>query len=226
MLLSPFSCTSLLDTALVSNHIPSESSFQAQITQLTSRHLFLDIIFLPWLTLPLILLVQCYRFVWQGFGSGGAIGVASVRSCEKLPPCLIKPVPAGSKTDSSLAKAKPISDSGSTSVITHLRRAKKPAVKQHSRKRSETMWKKQLCRNQGQWRKREEEVLRKPEQRVFSCSPWWRPWWGRLSPCSPWRSMVEQIYTCSPWKGPCTRACGCLKKAVIPWRARTGAGSC
>ena len=22
----------------------------------------------------------CYRFVWQGFGGGGAIGVASVRS--------------------------------------------------------------------------------------------------------------------------------------------------
>jgi len=43
----------------------------------------------------------------------GAIGVASVRSCEKLPQCLIKPVPAGSL----LAKAKPISNGGSTSVI-------------------------------------------------------------------------------------------------------------
>jgi len=29
----------------------------------------------------------------------GAIGVASVRSCEKLPPCLIEPVPATSKMD-------------------------------------------------------------------------------------------------------------------------------
>jgi len=44
--------------------------------------------------------------------------VASVRSCEKLPPCLIEPVPAGSKMDPLLAKAKPISDGGSTSVIT------------------------------------------------------------------------------------------------------------
>ena len=61
---------------------------------------------------------SCYGFVWQGFGSGGAIGVASVRSCKKLPPCLIKPVPAGSKMDPPLAKAKPISDGGSTSVIT------------------------------------------------------------------------------------------------------------
>jgi len=45
-----------------------------------------------------------------------------VQSCEKLPPCLIKPVPAGSKTDASLAKAKPISDGGSVSGTTYLRR--------------------------------------------------------------------------------------------------------
>jgi len=63
--------------------------------------------------------------------------VASVRSCEKLPPCLIEPVscekllpcliepvPASSKTDPLLAKAKPVSDSGSASVITYLRRGK------------------------------------------------------------------------------------------------------
>jgi len=48
-----------------------------------------------------------------------------VRSCEKLPPCLIKPVPAGSKTDPLLAKAKPISDGGSASGITHLRKGRK-----------------------------------------------------------------------------------------------------
>jgi len=48
----------------------------------------------------------------------GAIGVASVRSCKKLPPCLIKPVSAGSKTDLPLPKAKSISDGGSVSVIT------------------------------------------------------------------------------------------------------------
>jgi len=50
--------------------------------------------------------------------------VASVRSCEKLLPCLIKPVPASSKMDLLLAKAKPISDSGSASGITYLRRGK------------------------------------------------------------------------------------------------------
>ena len=44
--------------------------------------------------------------------------MASVRSCEKLPPCLIKPVLDGSKMDPLLPKAKPISDGGSASVIT------------------------------------------------------------------------------------------------------------
>jgi len=51
--------------------------------------------------------------------------LASVRSCKRLPPRLIKPVPAGSKTDLPLAKAKPISNGGSASVITDLTRKKK-----------------------------------------------------------------------------------------------------
>jgi len=63
--------------------------------------------------------------VWQGFGSRGPIGVASVRSCEKLPPCLINPMPAGSKTDPPLTKAKPISDGDSASGITLRRRGRK-----------------------------------------------------------------------------------------------------
>jgi len=48
-----------------------------------------------------------------------------VRSCEKLSPCLTESVPAGSKTDPPLAKAKPISDGGSTAVIMYLRRGLK-----------------------------------------------------------------------------------------------------
>jgi len=68
---------------------------------------------------------KCYGLVWQGFGIRGAIGVTSVRTCEKLPPCLIKPSPAGSKMDPMLPKAKPISNSGSASGITYLRRGKK-----------------------------------------------------------------------------------------------------
>jgi len=51
--------------------------------------------------------------------------VASVRSCKKLHPYLIKPVSVSSKMDPPLAKAKPISDGGSTSVITYLRRGRK-----------------------------------------------------------------------------------------------------
>ena len=47
--------------------------------------------------------------------------MASVRSCKKLVLCSIKPMPAGSKNDPLLAKAKPISNSSSTSAITSLR---------------------------------------------------------------------------------------------------------
>jgi len=53
-------------------------------------------------------------------------GVYRVVFCEKLleaSSCLIKP--AGSKMDSPLSKAKPISDGGSASVITYLRRGRK-----------------------------------------------------------------------------------------------------
>jgi len=70
----------------------------------------------------------CYGFAWQGFGSSRATGVASVRSCKKLPPCLIKTVSASSKTDPPLPKAKPISNNGSASVITCLRRGRKIIV--------------------------------------------------------------------------------------------------
>jgi len=65
--------------------------------------------------------------------------MTSVRSCWKLPPCLTEPVPAGSKTDLPLAKAKPISDGGSAPVITDLRKGKKPVGKRHSREKSESM---------------------------------------------------------------------------------------
>jgi len=51
--------------------------------------------------------------------------MSSVRSCWKFPPYLIQPVPAGSKMDPPLAKAEPISDAGSASVITYLRRERK-----------------------------------------------------------------------------------------------------
>jgi len=57
--------------------------------------------------------------------AGGAAGVASVRSYQKLPPCPIEPMPVGPNMDPPLAKAEPISNGGSTSGITHFRRGGK-----------------------------------------------------------------------------------------------------
>ena len=63
-----------------------------------------------------------------------------MRSCKKLFPCLIKPVPAVSKMDPQLAKTKPISNGGSASVITYLRKGRKELCSEMAvRERSETM---------------------------------------------------------------------------------------
>jgi len=62
--------------------------------------------------------------------AGVAAGVASARSCQKLPPCLIEPMPAGSTTDPLLAKAEPISDGGGASGITDLKGRKVSAQRQ------------------------------------------------------------------------------------------------
>ena len=61
-------------------------------------------------------------FIWQGFGSGGNTEVASVKRCQKFPPCQTESVPAASKMDPLTAKAEPTGDAGSTSEITYLRR--------------------------------------------------------------------------------------------------------
>jgi len=63
--------------------------------------------------------------------SGKVLVVGGYRGgfCEQLPPCLIEPMPASSLTDLRLAKAKPIGNGGSASVITHLRGRKKTPVK-------------------------------------------------------------------------------------------------
>ncbi|KAK4810988.1 hypothetical protein QYF61_014460 [Mycteria americana] len=69
----------------------------------------------------------------------GATGVASVRRRQKLPLCPTEPVPASSKMDPPLAKAEPISDSGSASVITYLRRGKNCCTTAARGERSENM---------------------------------------------------------------------------------------
>ena len=109
---------------------------------------------------------KCVGFVWQGFGSGGATGVASVRSCQKLPLCLTEPMPAGSKTDPPLAKAKPIS----ASVITYLRRRKTLRERELLQPERGVRRCKKLCRHQGQCRRRGRRMLQVPEQRS-PCSP-------------------------------------------------------
>jgi len=66
--------------------------------------------------------------------------VTSVRNCEKLPPCLIEPMPTGSKTDLPLAKVEPISDSASASVVTFIKGEKVTAQQQfQQRERSENL---------------------------------------------------------------------------------------
>ena len=83
---------------------------------------------------------RCYRFAWQGFGSEGAIRVASVRRCGKLPAYLIKPVPASSKTDPPLPRAKSVSDGGSAFVIFKKGKEKKTTVvRWQLRERNEMM---------------------------------------------------------------------------------------
>ena len=47
-----------------------------------------------------------------------------MRRCQKFPLGPIKLMPAGSKTDPPLAKAEPISDGGSASGVTDLRKGK------------------------------------------------------------------------------------------------------
>jgi len=84
-----------------------------------------------------------------------------VRICEKLPSYLIKPVPASSETDPPLAKAKPVSDGGSTSVITYLRRGKKTCGETAVDREEGN------CVNETTLKKEGEEVPQMLERRLF-----------------------------------------------------------
>lgn len=54
----------------------------------------------------------------------GAAAAASVRSCQRFPPCHAEPVHGGSKMDLLLAKAGTIRNDGNASVMTYLGRKK------------------------------------------------------------------------------------------------------
>lgn len=66
-----------------------------------------------------------YRVCMARFWQSGLQGWLLAR-CQKLPPCAIVPMPDGSKTDTLLAKAEPMSASndGSGSEIVYLTRGK------------------------------------------------------------------------------------------------------
>ena len=163
-------------------------------------------------------------FTWQGFGTGAGLkGQLSVRRHQKLPPCQTEPVSAISKTDPLLAKVEPTSGVGHTSVVTYLRKGKNCCTAAVWEK-SEKNVRETALRIPESMKKEGEGVLQAPEQR-FPCSPWWRPWWGRLSPCSSQRSTVEQILTCSPWRTPCWSRRMCSGGSLSPWRACVGVGS-
>lgn len=74
---------------------------------------------------------------------GLAIGVASVISCQKLPLCLMEPMPASSRMDPPLAK--PFSSGGSTSGITELKRngGECTGAVAAREERSKNMWEKE-----------------------------------------------------------------------------------
>jgi len=69
-------------------------------------------------------------------------------------------MPASFKMELLLAKAEPISDGGSASGITYLRRGKKG---EHVRETA--------LQTPRSGKKQGEEVLQVPEKRVFPCSP-------------------------------------------------------
>jgi len=74
-----------------------------------------------------------------------------------------------SKTDLSLAKAKPVSDGGSASGIMYLRRGEKYVVKMAVKTGV------RICKRNNSAVEEGEEVLQAPEQR-FPCTLWRRPW--------------------------------------------------
>jgi len=122
-----------------------------------------------------------------------------VRRCQKLPLCWTETVPAGSKTDLLLAKAKRISVSDSASVITYLIRHKnccttaagETGVRVCKRNNSADT---KVSAEGGQ------EVLQVPEQR-FLCSHGADR--GEASfPLQPWRPMRKQISTRSLGRTP------------------------
>ena len=96
-----------------------------------------------------------------------------MRSCWKLPLCLTEPMPASSRMDPLLAKAEPISNSGSASGRTDLRG--KPLCNKLQPEKGVRICERNNSADPQVSEEGGEEVLQAWEQR-FPCSPWGRPW--------------------------------------------------
>ena len=134
-------------------------------------------------------------------------------------------MPAGSKTDPLLAKAEPISSSGSASGITYLRRGKKVTAQQQLQLKRGV----RICErnNSGDTKVSEEgegrgapgtgaeiplqPVVKTMVRQAVPPAAHGRPRWSRYPPAAR--------------GGPHAGAGGCPKDAVTPWEARAGAGS-
>lgn len=114
--------------------------------------------------------------------ASGAAGLASMRRHKKLPPCQTETVPASSKRDPPLAKAEPVSKAGRTFVIMYVRKGENKTLL-YSCERQEWENVREAALEPSKPEKGE-KVLHASEQ-IFLCSPQRRPWWRRLSPCSP-----------------------------------------
>lgn len=99
-------------------------------TRITEQFVYfgLSLLFLPRATLTFkgkVLATYCIESVCRKvLVAGGATGVASVRSCQKLSLCLMDSRAADYKVDPPLVKAKPISNGSSVYGITGVRRGK------------------------------------------------------------------------------------------------------
>jgi len=123
--------------------------------------------------------------------------VTSLRSCWKLPLRLIEPIPAISKMDPLLTKAKPISDGGSTSGLKYLRRGKKTLQCNSRQKRGV-----RLCERNSPADTKVSEGGGEGAPGMRAEIPLQPMMKTMVRPCSLWRSVVEQISTCSAWKTP------------------------
>jgi len=141
-------------------------------------------------------------FVWQDFGSRDLQGWVLWEAVRNFP-YVKRANTSHLKMHPLWAKAKPISDGGSASVRTYRRRGANTCTTPAAVRREESECVRQTTLQAPRSVKEKgEEVLQAVEQ-TFPCSPWRRPWWGRLCPCSPWWSIVEQMSTCSLWRTPC-----------------------